>query len=82
MREFHTQILGRAARALTDVPRERRFLQATVAAVPARAYQELVEAMREFQTRVSAINNKYDDKTEVIAFAMQAFPLSLRADED
>ena len=81
MREFHAQILAKAAEAITSVPREQRFLQATIAAVPAQGMEELIEAMRHFQTKVSQINSKYADKSDVIVFSMQAFPLSRPIEE-
>ena len=76
MRMFHTQILAKAASSLTEFPRAERNLQAIVSAVSTQGYREITEAMRDFQSRVIEISQKYQGKEKVIAFAMQAFPLA------
>jgi len=75
MRQFHEQILNKAVTAISDFKSHERFLQATITAVSAQGYKEIVEALREFQSKVLEITKKYQGQDRVIAVATQAFPL-------
>lgn len=75
MRNFHAQILAKAAQSMTQTPSSQRFLQATLMALPQEGFQELVQAMREFHENVVNIARKHERKSKVIVFSMQAFPL-------
>lgn len=76
VRQFHRQMLERAACAIDDVPSAERDISAITVCIHAQTVPELKQRLRSFREHLMAFCDAQEDPDVVYQFNMQLFPLS------